>query len=323
MGKPAEGGISLLKLHYDPAVYLAHRPALVDRSPHAPAVGDFLKDHAAAYDPHARGAASDAEKIPELAGRLCYMSFERPRPGGNRAYLEHILQTAHGSVLEHASWGFIFTGVSRSLTHELVRHRAGFAYSQLSQRYVDEGDCEAVVPHDLRREVRAAEEWLAPRLDGPGAGRPGGDFPAASALAAARADCPDPFVLAGLTWLEQVLAATDAYRKQVEYLAGRAGRGGSAPCDGQRTAVRKAARGAARSLLPNATETKIFVTANARAFRHLLEMRAAAPAEAEIRKLSYLVWKVLVCEAPGLFGDFVPEELPDGTTALRATHRKV
>ena len=55
------------------------------------------------------------------------MSFAKPRPGGNKAYLDHILEVGHGSVLEHAVWNFVFTGVSRSLTHELVRHRAGWA----------------------------------------------------------------------------------------------------------------------------------------------------------------------------------------------------
>lgn len=58
----------------------------------------------------------------------CYMSFEKPRPGGNKAYLAHIKEVGHGSVLEHGVWNFLFTNVSRSLTHELVRHRAGMSY---------------------------------------------------------------------------------------------------------------------------------------------------------------------------------------------------
>src|SRR4029077_19466275 len=86
------------------------------------------------------------EHLSEIAGRLCYMSFARPRPGGNKAYIDHIKEVGHGSVLEHAVWNFVFTGVSRSLTHELVRHRAGMGYSQLSQRYVDESVAEYVEP---------------------------------------------------------------------------------------------------------------------------------------------------------------------------------
>src|SRR5262245_18719402 len=74
------------------------------------------------------------------------MSFARPRPGGNEAYLKHILEVGHGSVLEHAVWNFLVVGVSRSLTHELIRHRVGLSPSQLSQRYVDESVAEYVEP---------------------------------------------------------------------------------------------------------------------------------------------------------------------------------
>lgn len=86
------------------------------------------------------------DTIPEIAGRVCYQSFGNPRPGGNHAYMERILSEGHGSVLEHATIGFIISGVSRSLTHELIRHRAGTAVSELSQRFVDASDLGFVVP---------------------------------------------------------------------------------------------------------------------------------------------------------------------------------
>lgn len=89
---------------------------------------------------------SDLDQIPELAGRECYQSFSNPRPGGNAAYLKRILSEGHGSVLEHASVGFRITGVSRNLTHELIRHKAGTAISELSQRYVDLSEIGFVVP---------------------------------------------------------------------------------------------------------------------------------------------------------------------------------
>lgn len=83
------------------------------------------------------------QDLVEFAGRWCYRSFA---PGLNRnvrtvrrsqdAYLLNLLSSGHGSVLEHASFTFLFTGVSRVLTHELVRHRPGVAISQESQRYV-------------------------------------------------------------------------------------------------------------------------------------------------------------------------------------------
>ena len=69
-----------------------------------------------------------AQKLVEVAGRLCYKSYAKPRPGGNASYLGHILEVGHGSVIEHAVYNLIVTGVSRSFTHELVRHRAGWAY---------------------------------------------------------------------------------------------------------------------------------------------------------------------------------------------------
>lgn len=86
------------------------------------------------------------DTIPEIAGRVCYQSFGNPRPGGNHAYMLRILSEGHGSVTEHATIGFIISGVSRSLTHELIRHRAGTAVSELSQRFVDASDLGFVVP---------------------------------------------------------------------------------------------------------------------------------------------------------------------------------
>ena len=86
---------------------------------------------------------TDAEAITELAGRRCYMSF---KPGMNpnvtkiRAdlsqYIENILKSGHGSVLEHASYTFAIEGVSRVFTGEMNRHRAGWAISEGSMRYI-------------------------------------------------------------------------------------------------------------------------------------------------------------------------------------------
>ncbi len=92
------------------------------------------------------GEGTDGERLAEFAGRLCYMSQKNPANRTTRDYLENIKKQGHGSVLEHANYSLLLEGISRSLTHELVRHRAGFAYSQLSQRYVDESDAAFVVP---------------------------------------------------------------------------------------------------------------------------------------------------------------------------------
>ena len=101
-----------------------------------------------------------AEVIAEAAGRTCYMSFGKGRKT-NADYLERIISSHHGSVLEHAVWNFLITGISRSLTHELIRHRAGFGYSQLSQRYVDESDAHYVVPPFYRDNAELYEKWLS------------------------------------------------------------------------------------------------------------------------------------------------------------------
>jgi thymidylate synthase (FAD) len=86
---------------------------------------------------------ADGELLAEFAGRMCYRSWE---PGLNanvtkirtdrEAYFANVMASYHGSVLEHANYSFAFRQCSRIFTHELVRHRAGSAFSQESLRYV-------------------------------------------------------------------------------------------------------------------------------------------------------------------------------------------
>jgi thymidylate synthase (FAD) len=77
-------------------------------------------------------------QICKVAGQVCYASFSPKRTYNDNAgrYFKNIKESGHGSVLEHANFSMLFYGISRSVTHELVRHRAGFGFSQLSQRYV-------------------------------------------------------------------------------------------------------------------------------------------------------------------------------------------
>lgn len=212
-----------------------------------------------------------AENAVEMAGRVCYQSFSKPRPGGNSAYIKHILEVGHGSVLEHAVFGLLITGVSRSLTHELIRHRAGFGFSQLSQRFVDESDCSFVLP-------------------------PGVDL-----------DTSD-----GDIWLETVRFTKQQYMKLAETLEFNK----FADVDNP-TLRRKRAREAARSVLPNATATQIFVTGNARAWRHFIELRGSIHADAEIRRLAVAVAEVLFDEAPNLFGDYTVNDQGEVETDYR------
>jgi thymidylate synthase (FAD) len=107
------------------------------------------------------GESTDGERLAEFAGRLCYMSQKNPANRTTREYIENIKKQGHGSVLEHANSSLLLEGVSRSLTHELVRHRAGFAYSQLSQRYVDESDAAFVVPPAIIGDEALVAAWTA------------------------------------------------------------------------------------------------------------------------------------------------------------------
>jgi thymidylate synthase (FAD) len=258
-----------LSIIHEPKVYLLGRQTVNEQ-----ALAAYLSDHDVSHwttDTEVAG-----EKLIETAGRVCYMSFQRPRPGGNHAYINHLLEVGHGSVLEHAVFNLLITGVSRSLTHELVRHRAGFGFSQLSQRFVDESKCSFVEPDAIAHD---------PQLH--------------------------------RIWLDAIAASQAAYRALAEGLAARF----SDIAD--RTARRKKAREAARSVLPNATETEIFVTANARALRHFIEMRGDVAADVEIRRLAVTVLKLLQSEAPNLFGDYTLVDLPEGGQAVTTLHRKV
>ena len=211
--------------------------------------------------------ADGGQALVEFAGRACYQSWSKPNPATatNAGYLRHILDVGHLSVLEHASATFYVTGISRSLTHELVRHRH-LSFSQLSQRYVPETDAEMIEP-----DVVAADPDLHEK------------FVAATEIAAG------------------------AYR---DLLAGLEAKfAGTADA----TLRRKQARQAARSVLPNATETRLVVTGNYRAWRHFVGMRASEHADVEIRALAVAVLHELQRLAPHAFADFEVTALPDGT----------
>jgi thymidylate synthase (FAD) len=107
------------------------------------------------------GDSTPGERLAEFAGRLCYMSQRNPASRTTADYLENIKRQGHGSVLEHASYSLLLEGVSRSLTHELVRHRAGTAMSQLSQRYVDESEASFVVPPAIIGDEALTAAWRA------------------------------------------------------------------------------------------------------------------------------------------------------------------
>src|SRR6266498_3587300 len=173
------------------------------------------------------GDSTPGERLAEYAGRLCYMSQHNPVNRTTAEYLENIKKQGHGSVLEHSVYVLLIEGISRSCSHELVRHRAGFGYSQISQRYVDESHAAFVLP---------------------------------------------PATL---------------------------------------------------GVLPNATEVKTVVSANARAWRTMLELRCGEGAELEIRRMAIACLRLLQREAGALFSDFEIFVADDKQEAARVAYHKV
>ncbi|MEV1286951.1 FAD-dependent thymidylate synthase [Micromonospora sp. NPDC049679] len=218
--------------------------------------------------------ADGGEALAEFAGRACYQSWRKPNPATatNAGYLAHILEVGHLSVLEHGSVTFYFTGVSRSFTHELIRHRH-FSYSQLSQRYVPERDAAMVEPSVIAEDPELHKKFV-----------------------------------------EATEASVRAYNELLEGLEQKFADVENA------TLRRKQARQAARAVLPNATETRIVVTGNYRAWRHFLAMRATEHADVEIRELAIECLRQLQGVAPNVFADFVITTLPDGTEVAASPH---
>jgi len=95
----------------------------------------------------------DAEALIENAARTCYASHRKTGPESAGRLIHHLIKSGHESPLEHAYATFRISGVSRAMTHQLVRHRL-CAFSQKSQRYVSEKDFEYVIPPSIAKEYQ-------------------------------------------------------------------------------------------------------------------------------------------------------------------------
>ena len=147
-----------MRIVESPTVYLVAETKLVQSG-----LDKYLSDIG---DPewHLAPDVSDGENLIEAAGRMCYRSWQAYDPEkplatnpnvtrvreGNRLYIGNVLKSGHGSILEHVEVSFILRDVSRVLTHELVRHRAGMGYSQESLRYVRLDDLSFWIPPFIR-----------------------------------------------------------------------------------------------------------------------------------------------------------------------------
>lgn len=241
-----------------PRIYVLSRPQWDLRE-----VGRLLADLGAEW--RRSPGASPAEELVELAGRMCYLSFGAAQSSrSNEAYIANLIDKGHESVLEHAAWSFVLTGVTRAFTHQLVRHRVGLSYSQLSQQYADHS---------------AAIVQMPPQVSG------------------------DPELES--KWREAMASVRELYDRIVTADP-------DVPDLTSRERLR-ASRSAARLVLPEGTETKIFVTANARALRHFLEIRGSIEGDPEMRAVSALILREVKADAPSLFVDFDVEKLGDGS----------
>ena len=232
---------------------------------------DFLRDEDTEW--RRTTNVTEAEEIVEVSGRICYMSFGKNQsPRDNSDFIRNLILMGHESVLEHVNWTFLIKGVSRAFTHQLVRHRVGFSFSQLSQQYHDESNANFVMPSCLEKFPRAKEAWE-----------------------------------------HTVQVAKEAYGSILDLLQQNEHQIGT---DLDTKEIRRAIRSAARSVLLNATETRIVVSANARALRYFLKIRGSIPGDVEMRQVAAALLQILRSEAPSLFFDFEIRTLSDGSPIL-------
>jgi thymidylate synthase (FAD) len=245
-------------------VYLLSRPQFTEA--HRQFLEDFLTEGNRQWREEEGPTA--AERLVEFAGRVCYMSFDpHQAPGTNAEYIRKLIRNQHESVLEHATWTVVISGVSRAFTHQLVRHRVGFAFSQLSQQYHDESNIRFVIPPGIERMPDLVQIWEHAMRD-----------------------------------------SQAAYRKILAQLSTRTTR---PPLESSREELR-AIRSAARSVLPNASETVIVATINARALRHFLRVRGGIVGDAEMRCVAAALLEGIRPEGPALFCYFSIEYMMDG-----------
>lgn len=290
-----------MRITTEPKVYLLARPQLSTEG-----LCQFLEDQGLEW-PTPRDS-TDASAVVEAAGRCCYMSFgAKAGSKTNQAYIDNLLGRdaegnfrpgpAHGSVVEHPTWSFIVVGAGRGFSHEQVRHRVGWAYSQLSTRYCD-----------FERE------------DAEGTWDPGFCVPPLAQLSHQTQYQFEEVLNESrqaythlLHEIECDLQRSKAFMTRLEEY----------PKKERARMLRKAARGAARDILPIATEAIMVMSANARAIWNTIYLRASEHAEAAIRSVYVQIARIMEREFPELFRGLEYVELWDGSTAVKLPREKL
>ncbi|CAB4195416.1 THY1 Predicted alternative thymidylate synthase [uncultured Caudovirales phage] len=222
------------------------------------------------------GAVSASDGMVELCARFCYRAFRSGRPSAEHIY--NLLESGHGSVLAHVQMTLAIQGVSRTLTHELVRHHVGVNPSQESQRYVDAEDLNFVVPPLL--------------------------------LWAWKAISKDKSGYAEQEWLTKQKLRVFAYVQEQEFLIETLSKNNPF---GNTESLKKRVNEAARCHLPGCSETRLTWTMNMRAARDILgnpSKRGGEGADLEIRRLALAMLEKFKGVAPLIFQDFEPVEMP-------------
>lgn len=223
-------------------------------------------------------------QLVKVSGQVCYASYAPGRTKNVDAagYIEDIKEQGHGSVLEHPSYSFLIYGVSRSYSHEEVRHRSGKGYSQLSQRYVSGRVLRFVERKEYQKNARLHTRF-EDRID------------------------------QNLREYEEVAKELQELQDEgsEEILFGEA-----------KTDQRKKVQQTARSVLANEAETVLVDTGNARAWQHTINMRSNDHAETEIREVYFRQYLCFAMVEQILFGDYEVQEYSDGTRGAQSPYRK-
>ncbi|SHF07536.1 FAD-dependent thymidylate synthase [Alkalibacter saccharofermentans] len=213
------------------------------------------------------------EKLISAAAKLCYSKsgIEKLMDGLDEdkvnKFLEKLMEMGHESPIEHVSFTFGIEGVSRSLTHQLVRHRVA-SYSQKSQRYVTEAQFQYIIPPQIAEDERTKALYV-------------------EAMEKDQA-------------IYDAIAGILKEKRYNEYLENG---------ESEKAAKNKAEKTAiedARYVLPNACETKIIATMNARELLHFFNHRCCERAQWEIRELATQMLKLARDAAPLIFKNAGP-----------------
>ena len=219
----------------------------------------------------------EPDKVIAQAGKLCYSSVgvdeitQKLTEEEIARYVNMLATIGHESPLEHVSFSFAIEGVSRVLTHQLVRHRLA-SYSQQSQRYVKLDQFEYIVPPEIEK-VPAAKKIFIEAMER--------DQKAYDGLVN---------ILMEEKWRQyEHLELTEKERKKIL------------------NKIEKEAIEDARYVFPNACETKIVVTMNARSLLHFFNVRCCNRAQWEIREMATEMLKECKKVAPALFRKAGPD----------------